>query len=130
MIEGRSYWNMRGAVRDTAGQRLKGSLFIFSQLEADTALLIEHPRSNVGPPAMRCFESESGFLENTWRLILKTHGLPPPVEPSLLSPAAIYLNLALWQRFVWLSGRVQRGRSDRGARAFDLTGRSSPPKLH
>ena len=64
MIEGHSYWNMRGAVRDTAGQRLKGSLFVFSQLEADTALLIEDPGSNAGPPAMRCFESESGFLEN------------------------------------------------------------------
>ena len=100
MIEGHSYWNMRGAVRDTEGQRLQGRLFVFSQLEADTALLIEHPRSNAGPPAMGCFECESGFLENAWRLILETHGLPPPVEPSLLSPpAAIHLEPSFVARF-------------------------------
>src|SRR3954471_19862220 len=98
MIEGHSYWNMCGAVRDTAGQRLKGSLFVFGQLEADTALLIEHPRSNAGPPAMGCLESESGFLEKTWRLILKTHGLPPRSSPFCYPPAAIHLNGALWQR--------------------------------
>ena len=98
MIEGHSYWNMCGAIRDTAGQRLKGSLFVPSQLEADTALLIEHPWSNAGPPPMRCLQSESGFLKNAWRLILKTHDFLPR-GAVFFPPAAIQLNLALWQRF-------------------------------
>ena len=71
MIEGRSYWNMRGPVPDTAGHRLKGSLFVFSQLEADTALLIEHPWSNPGPPPMRCPQGEGCFLKKTWSLVFK-----------------------------------------------------------
>ena len=86
MIEGHSYWNMCGAIRDTAGQRLKGSFFVPSQLEADAALLIKHPWSNPGPPPMRCRQGEGCFLKETWSLVFKagTHDSSPQ---ALLYPA-------------------------------------------